>query len=126
MTTFLGLVLSLSLLSSPKTNVGIENKHALGQTERVATNESTFTVQNTTSENVGFVTVQEADQGNVQIAVTGQGAFSASLTASAVGCSINGQALTQGTPVKIVINDHTTVRATWNADIIVIDQDEKI
>ena len=126
MTTLLGLLLSLSLLSSPKTNLGIENKQALGQVERVATDESTFTVQNQTTVNVGVVAIQESNQGTLQISVPGQGTFSGSLTAAPVSCTIHGQLCTQGVPTWIVIDQHTSVRATWTDDIIVIDQQEKI
>jgi len=126
MTTFLGLILSLSLLSSPRVQTTLANQQTLGQTESIATNEDTFTVQNLTAENIGTVAVYESDQNSVKITVSGSGTFTAPLTGVPVACDVNGQALTQGVPVRIMINSTTSVRATWTADIIVFDQDEKM
>ena len=126
MTTFLGLLLSVTLLASPITKAGMQNQHSVAQTERLATTEMTFSVQNSTPIVVGPVTVNEADQGSVKIFVPGPGTFSGTLTAPAVGVMINGQPLPQGVPTWIMIDAHTSVRANWTGNIIVIDQDEMI
>jgi hypothetical protein len=123
MGAILGLLLSFSLLSSPGVKTTLENQASLGQIERVATDETTFTVQNTTQINIGVVNVKAADGSNVQIPVTGPGEFNGSISASAVACNINGQPLTQGVRTPIVINQNTTVNGTWTGNIIVIDQD---
>ena len=123
MTAILGLLLSLSLLSSPVTKAGNQNLDNKAQIERIATDESTFTVQNSTTVNVGLVKILNTANLQIgQINVTGAGTFSTSLTGTAVAATINGQICTFGVPVWIKINDHLAVRATLTTNIIVIDQ----
>ncbi len=126
MTPLLGLLLSVSLLSSPRMNSGNENKVSVAPIERIATAEETFTVQNSTPVNVGTITIGEADMGTAYVNVPGPGTFSTSLTATAVSCVINGQPCLQGQPTWIKIDAHTAVRATWTTNIVVVDQSEGI
>ncbi|MEP7233938.1 MAG: hypothetical protein ABI778_01460 [Ignavibacteriota bacterium] len=126
MTTILGLLLSISVLSSPNMRSNLASGKVIGQIERIATAEHTFSAQNLTSVSIGDVTIHEANQTTAHLSVGGSGSYSTTILSSAVGCEVNGQPLTQGESVRIIVNETTSVRATWTSDIIVFDQDEKM
>ena len=84
--------------------------------------DSTFSVQNLTSVNVGWVTIHLADGSYSYINVTGSGTFNATISDYAADCSLHGQGFAEGTPARINIDAHNSVRVIWTANIIVVDQ----
>ena len=85
--------------------------------------DSTFTVQNETSADVGWLTITVTGSTYSYININATGTFSTTLSNYAAACSIHGQSFSEGTPATIIIDAHTTVRVTWTGSIIVVDQE---
>ena len=130
MTALFAFLLSATLLSvSPN---GKEAVHRVSETHQVTENvnfmpdftDSTFSVQNLTSVDAGWVTIYLADSTNCYINVTGEGLFYTTLTNYPYECSLHGHSFGEGIPTRIIIDAHTSVRVTWTSSVIVIYQGE--
>src|SRR4051794_7371134 len=106
MTVFLSILLSLSVLAFQHSGYrSAENISARQQQNIIVTKaNSTFSVANSTTVNVGTVTIHSSGT-NTYINVTGSGTFSADVSGTPDACIINGQYVT-GTPSWIVIDAH--------------------
>jgi hypothetical protein len=129
MTTLLGFLLSVSVFTfgfaskTPHTSsIGNIGKISALQSEKSLTfTDSTFSVNNETSVDVGWLTVHSVGYADSYINITGSGNFSTTLPYYASGCEIHGQSFPQSVPTRIIIDAHTSVRVTWTSNIIVVD-----
>jgi hypothetical protein len=130
MTALLALLISLSLFSSRSSVNHPEGSDAINRVSTAEVNfmptftDSTFTAQNQTSVNVGWMTIHVDGQADGSINVTGAGTFSTTLLNYPLQCVIHGQSFGVGTPTRIIIDAHTSVRATWTASVVVFDDSE--
>jgi hypothetical protein len=85
---------------------------------------STFSVQNETSVNIGWVQIHLSDGSYAYIDVTGSGTFETTIAATAYECALHGQSFAQNNPTQIVVDLHTSVRLTWTGNVIVVDNAE--
>ena len=87
-------------------------------------NDSSFLVQNLTDVTVGWLNINLDNSSYASINVTGSGYFSINLINSPVECTIHGQSFIINNPTRIYIDLHTSVRATWTGNIVVLDEKE--
>jgi hypothetical protein len=87
--------------------------------------DSTFSVQNLESVNVGWVNIHLSNNTYAYLNITGQGTFSSqALSYAPYECTIHGQTFGMNTPTWIMIDLHTAVLVTWIGNVIRIDQTE--
>ena len=133
MTALLAVLISFSVFSSTPSVTALkhsENNNAIHCVPTSALNflptftDSSFSVENQTSVDVGWINVHLADGSYSYINVTGSGVFNTTLTDYAADCSLHGQSFPTGVPTRIIIDAHTSVRVSWTANIIVVDEAE--
>ena len=86
--------------------------------------DSSFTAENYTSANVGWLNIQLWDGTYAYINISGSGNFSTNLSVAPYLCSIHGQSFAPNNPTKIYLDLHTSVVATWAGNVVVIDDQE--
>lgn len=129
MTTVFALLLSFSVFAS-SSSLSKYSKSTFNRDSKVQENfiptftDSTFTAQNETSVDVGWLTIHSIDSTNGNINVTGTGTFTTTISDYPLTCSIHGQSFGIGIPTWIIIDAHTRVRATWTASVVVMDVSE--
>ena len=92
--------------------------------DRLAQDVLSFSAENRTSVNIGWVNIHLTDGTYAYINVTGSGTFTTTTSSQPYECTVHGQTFGQNTPTRIIIDAHTSVRATWTTNIIVFDQVE--
>jgi hypothetical protein len=120
----LNFLLSLLLLAAGQTGYKSYTNHNAFQSKSVTALETTFSIVNQTSVNVGWVTVHLSGSADVQIDVTGSGTFSVNISDTPVSCTINAQSFTEGSPTWIIIDAHTSVLVDWNGSIVTVEDSE--
>ncbi len=121
---FLSLVVFSASSSSAKNTIVFHDHVSIVRENFIPTfTDSTFSVQNQTTADVGWLTITVTGSTYSYINITGAGTFSTTLSNYAANCAIHGQTFAEGTPTTITIDAHTTVRVTWTGSIIVVDQE---
>src|SRR5258708_10139860 len=123
MNTFIALLLSLSLVSSPRPQHqgnAINGRASVSQQEFRIQSDSSFSVDNETTVNIGILTISLADQSSTNLSVPSTGTFYSNISSSPVLCVINGQSFGYSDQKRIIIDSHTSVRVTWSSPAVVI------
>jgi hypothetical protein len=125
MTSLLGFLFALSVAISPLTQTSrllsptgrIPVTHMLAQDSGSVS----FTIENETTANLGSVTITMTDNSYITIGVSGMGIFSGDISKSPSQSTMLSQTFAFDTQKWIVFDSHTSVRATWTNNVIVID-----
>jgi hypothetical protein len=127
MAILLSILLSVSVFGFQHSVSAVKpaNIAGIGQQNISEKANSTFSVDNYTSVNIGTVTVHLASGSDTYINVTSSGTYTADISDSPVTCSINGQYVTS-TPTWITIDAHTAVRAAWSGSNITVDREQQL
>ena len=122
---FLGFLFAVTQIIAPQANRFQHGSEAgrISVANQIA-HDISFSAQNATSVDVGWLTIHLSDNTYAYINITGGGTFTASLGAEAYECSIHGQSFVPNTPARILIDAHTSVRVTWTGNITTIDDVE--
>jgi hypothetical protein len=125
MILLLSSLLSLVLFHQSLTSSSVTNASVRGPvTQRMAPDmDSSFNVVNQTTVNVGWCNVHLSNNTYSYIYASGQGTFSTTLAYGPYECTIHGQTFGMNYPTRIIIDAHTSVRATWTGNVITIDEE---
>jgi hypothetical protein len=116
----LNILLALFLLPQAHT-LQVSKTTLPPNVQHVTILDNNFSIQNTTMSSVGWCNIHLIDNTYSYIDVTTSGTFAITLLLQPYECSIHGQSFGPNTPTRIIIDEHTSVRATWTGNIIVID-----
>jgi hypothetical protein len=117
-------LLSLVLFQQSFTSSAATTVRVPPATERVAQDiDSSFNIVNQTTVNVGWCNVHLSNSTYAYIYVSGQGTFSTPLAYAPYECTIHGQTFGINYPTRIIIDAHTSVKATWVGNIITINDE---